>query len=393
MNKSLVFIWAVVAAPTISFAQVSGNGELGSEVDSEIDSLYQSANVNNNAPAVPNPPRSNTSAGQPIYIVNQATPTSTTQLQTQQQVQQQPTTFVEASPLVESRAEQIRRARKSAEIATEQKIVEKLEASRMEDERRRADALFGDRFNSQAPNPALQAPSAPAPTPVVIAPPPRAESPVVDRDLIREEIRAAQEAEKSVPETALTRNYMTGLAGLTEYPGVNNVRGNYTVGFNVGSVSEGLVIEGGFTYSNFSVDQLNYFSYLPSRVDVNQYQGHFAVKLEIDAGRVRPFAGGVAALSYRNYTWDRGLYSPSPYSYSQDQSASSTAIDMGVTGGVDLLISSRMSVGLDMKYLFNLTNRRSNDRSIYYDSNTYAYGKPLEELNYYSIGLGLKYLF
>jgi hypothetical protein len=389
MNKNFVFVWAIVVAPLTLVAQ-NGSGEVGSEVDSEIDSLYQSANVNNNSsPVIPAPSRSN-SAGQPIYIVNQATPTSSAQVQTQQQVQQQPTTFVEATPLVESRAEQIRRARKSAEIATEQKIVEKLEASRMEDERRRAESLFGDRFASPAPSPAT---SSVPPVSVVVAPSQSSQSPDVDRDLIREEIRAAQAIERTVPETSWSRNYITGLAGLTEYPGVNNVRGNYTLGFNMGSVSEGLVIEGGFTYSNFSVDQLNYFSYLPSRVDVNQYQGHFAAKLEIDAGRVKPFAGGIAALSYRSYTWDRGLYSPTPYGYSQDQSANSTSVDMGVTGGVDLHISPKMAVGLDMKYMFNLTNRRSNDRSIYYNSSNYAYGKPLEELNYYSIGVGLKYLF
>lgn len=375
MKKSLI-IWAVMAAPLALKAQQS----IGGEVDSEIDSLYQSANVNNGQTA-PSLPRSN-NPGQPIYIVNQATPTSTAQLQTQQ-VQQQPTTFVEATPLVESRAEQIRRARKNAEIATEQKIVEKLEAARMEDERRRAEALFGDRFNSP------QAAAPVAPQAGVVAP----ATPVVDRDLIREEIRAAQDAEKLAPVTDLTRNYITGLAGLSEYPGVNNVRGNYTLGFNVGSVSEGLIIEGGFTYSNFSVDQLNFYSYLPSRVDVNQYQGHFATKLEIDAGRVKPFAGGLAALSYRNYTWDQGLYNPSPYGYSQDQSATSTAIDLGVTGGVDLQVTPKMAIGLDMKYMFNITNRRSNDRSIYYNSSSYAYGKPLEELNYYTIGVGLKYLF
>ena len=60
----------------------------------------------------------------------------------------QPTTVIEASPLTESKAETIRKARQDAELATEQTIVEKLEMSRMEDEKRRAEVLFGDKFNS-----------------------------------------------------------------------------------------------------------------------------------------------------------------------------------------------------------------------------------------------------
>ena len=51
-------------------------------------------------------------AGQRVYV------------QPQQVVQQQPTTYVEASPLNESRAEQIRRIRQEAELKTEEKIVE-----------------------------------------------------------------------------------------------------------------------------------------------------------------------------------------------------------------------------------------------------------------------------
>jgi hypothetical protein len=67
--------------------------------------------------------------------------------QAQQQAVQQPTTVVEASPVVESKAEVLRKQRQNAELATEQKIVEKLEDSRLQEEKARADRLFGDRLD------------------------------------------------------------------------------------------------------------------------------------------------------------------------------------------------------------------------------------------------------
>ena len=56
---------------------------------------------------------------------------------------QQPTTIVEAQPVQESRAELMRKARQNAEVSTEQKIVEKLEESRLREEQqpRRAERL------------------------------------------------------------------------------------------------------------------------------------------------------------------------------------------------------------------------------------------------------------
>lgn len=374
MNLHLLF-GAMLAIPMAFHAQHS----YGQDVDAEIDSLYQSANVNNQA--APALPAQNARAGQPVYIVNQSSQATTSQAQAQQ-LQQQPTTFIEATPLSNSRAEQIRKARQDAELQTEQRIVEKLEASRMEDEKRRADALFGDRLNNNHP-PVVHQPV--VQQPVVVAP-------AIEKVVIREEIRAPR---PEPIETAPSQSYITGVAGLGDYPDVNNVRGNYLFGFNVGSNYEGLVIEGGFTYGSYSVDQLNFYSYLPTRVDVSQYSGHLATKFEFVTGRVRPWAGGLASVSYRTFKWDSysNYYSTQPYNYSQDDSASSTALDLGVTAGVDLAVTHKMSVGLDFRYLFNITSRRNNDKSVYYNDANYAYGKPLEGLQYYVVGLGLKYHF
>ncbi|MBK8201019.1 MAG: hypothetical protein IPK68_01385 [Bdellovibrionales bacterium] len=58
--------------------------------------------------------------------------------------QQQPTTYVEATPSPESRTEQFRRARQDAEANTEKILSEKLEESRLVDERRRLEKILGN---------------------------------------------------------------------------------------------------------------------------------------------------------------------------------------------------------------------------------------------------------
>ena len=87
-------------------------------------------------------------AGAGVVILNSQTAsgTSSAEAKTRSVLKNQPTTYVEASPLVESRAEQMRKQRQQAELNTEQRIVEKLEQSRLEDEKDRAARLFGGKF-------------------------------------------------------------------------------------------------------------------------------------------------------------------------------------------------------------------------------------------------------
>lgn len=196
-----LFILAVLFIfPGVGFGQGSA---LDNEVDSELDQLYaepvKSKQHRDGSRSVSTQrrqtvPTQNIQAPQPIYIVNQATPSSSAVAsnnnESQQSqstiVQKQPTTFVEASPLVESKAEQMRKSRVDAEAQTETKIVEKLETSRLEDEKRRADVLFGSKFeqlgnqqqtlnSQQQPSPlsqqVQQSPAAIQPIPVQIVQP------------------------------------------------------------------------------------------------------------------------------------------------------------------------------------------------------------------------------
>ena len=149
MKKHMLFL-SLVLLSAHAMAQVESQN-IDVDVDSELDQMYQkqprSANVQYK--------KSNRNAN----VVNQTVVVPQTSVQTQ------PTTFIEASPLSDSKADYIRKNRQDEEMKTETRIVEKLEQSRMEDEKRRAAALFGDKFDSmqnQSPaQPAVQ--MAPAP--------------------------------------------------------------------------------------------------------------------------------------------------------------------------------------------------------------------------------------
>ncbi|MFP5520754.1 MAG: hypothetical protein ACLGGX_12685 [Bdellovibrionia bacterium] len=393
MKKYVSILVAISVIPQFSIAQSTSDDFL-----SEVDSAVEAAQVNQvSAPSAPALPTQNVS-GQPIYILNQATPAATVQQQAIEQqasVQKQPTTLIEASPITESRAEAIRRARQDAELETEQKIVEKLEAARMEDERRRAQALFGDRFNStqetqQPAQPAVQAAPvvvAPAAAPVVVAAPLTVEE--VDkefatRDMVREELRAALDEEKTAEIEPTTSRYFSATLGIGDYPDVKNVKGNYAFGAAFGTkYDDAMIVEGSFTLANYSVDTLDYYGNYPLyTVDVNQYSAGLAAKYQFFSGMVRPVVGGLVQYSYRTFAWS------DTYNYYGDETANSHAIDLGVLAGADLEFSPKFSLGFDFRYMFNMSSRTSGSNYWYgYNSN------PIEKLQYYVMGLSAKVNF
>lgn len=402
MKKYFYILAALSIVPSLSLAQ---SGSFDAEVDEELDQMY--ANRQQGAVTVaPAPgqaqaaaPGTAVSGTQPIYILNQATPTSNANAQAAQ-VQKQPVTLIESTPLVESKAEQMRKNRQDAEVQTEQKIVEKLESSRLDDEKRRADVLFGDKFNQlqsqTAPVPAAPVQAAPVvQTPVLVQ-----AAPVVTpvepkeniRDVVREELAAAKSSlivEAPVEPAPTEIRYFGGVVGIGDYPDVKNVRGNYSFGAAFGTKYDGMILEGSFLYSNYTVEKIdcNCVSYYPTLVDTNQYQAAISAKYQLMSGLVRPVLGGLVAYSYRKYDWTNVVNN---YAYSNYGSSSdSHAVDLGVSAGVDLEISKKFALGFEYRYMFNLSSR-VDDQSIVTGP---EYGTPLEKLSYYTLGLAAKVNF
>ncbi|MBS1970504.1 MAG: outer membrane beta-barrel protein [Bdellovibrionales bacterium] len=405
MKKYFYILAALSIVPNLSLAQA---GNFDAEVDQELDQMYankQAAVVANPAPTTAAVGGTAAQGSQPIYILNQATPTSTATAQSAQ-VQKQPVAVIESTPLVESKAEMMRKSRQDAEVQTEQKIVEKLEASRLEDERRRADVLFGNKFEqmqgastqikAENSNVTVSQGQAQAQTPVVVQ-----AAPVVTpvepkeniRDVVREELAASKNSlklEEVAPAPTEVR-YFSGIVGIGDYPDVKNVRGNYSFGAAFGTKYDSLIVEGSFLYSNYTVEKLdcNCVSYFPTLVDTNQYQAAVSAKYQMLDGMVRPVLGGLIAYSYRKYDWN-SLPNYSPYN-TYGTSSDSHAIDLGVTAGVDLELSKKFALGFEYRYMFNLSSRVDNQSIIAASQN--QYGTPLEKLSYYTLALAAKVNF
>jgi hypothetical protein len=262
--------------------------------------------------AVPTQP----SGGVVILNSQTASGTSSAEAKTASVLKNQPTTYVEASPLVESRAEQMRKQRQQAELNTEQRIVEKLEQSRLEDEKERASRLFGGKFTRPVEQQPAQQPQVygqygqqPQQPSVVVVPSPQHHKPDEDRaisvkivederddsrrhddddddgdsrdearDEIRKSIVKAHVAKNLIDEFA-NRSYVGALLGAADYQ-ASNVDSNGAFGFSLGMYLDSrFAIEGSFIYSNFNLDEYwkrdDYFK------EIDQYDFSFNTKYSL----------------------------------------------------------------------------------------------------------------
>lgn len=376
MNYLKLQLFAMLAMASVSHAQV-GSESLNAEVDAEIDRMYS-------APTIQSTAQSQPQQVQTVIVTRQAP------------VQKQPVTMVEASPLNSSNAESIRKNRQDEEMRTETRIVEKLEISRMEDEKRRAQVLFGDKFDAlnnkdQAATPA-EAPAAPvvAPSSNVQAQPIIIQSQeTLSRDDVAQEVRAALDEDKASAHdesstSLFEKKYFSAQAGVPQYAEAQAIRGNYSAGIGIGTQNDYLQVEGGFIYSNYNLDafyynQFNQISFAP--FIMNQYQTYLSAKFQIMSGAIRPNLGGLVSYSYRTYVTDAFT----SFGPAGTKTGNSGAIDLGITAGVDIALNQRFALGADLKYMFNM--------SANINGNTVAGASSPEKLNYYLLGVAAKMAF
>jgi hypothetical protein len=371
MKTYSMLLLIAFAMSFVSSAKAQDNG-IEVDVDNEIDQMYKGQGSKKNQGNV---------VTQTVVVPQQAQ-----QINQQQAVQKQPMTLIEASPLSDSRADMIRKNRQDEEMRTESKIVEKLEQSRMEDEKRRAALLFGDKFdNMQNTQQSVSAPAAQAPVhettvihPVYIQP---------KEEISREEVRAALSENDTMVAPVETR-YFSGLAGVGEYPDVNNVKGNYSLGAAFGTRYDYFLVEGAFLMSNYSVDMPGSTGfaggYRTDNYEVDQYQGLIAAKYQLLGGVVRPVLGGLISYSYRKFTMTNS------YNGGPQDTGNSHAIDLGINAGVDFELSPKFSLAVDMKYMFNMSSRVTSN---YPTSSYMTVGTPIEKLQYYIMGVAARVNF
>lgn len=384
MKKTYIVALFAALLTVQAYAQVESE-TLSSEVDQQIDQLSGSAQ---------------TQVSQPQQ--SQSVVTQTVVVPQQQQIQKQPMTVIEASPLADSRADSIRKGRQEEEMRTESKIVEKLEQSRMEDEKRRAQVLFGDKFDALQ-NGSQQTQPVVAPQVVVpaqqVAPSSQVQAqPIIieqndslSKDDVREEIRAALEDQETEVVAPVQQKYFSGTAGIAQYPESSTIVGNYSLGAAFGTRYDLFLVEGSFLFSNFSVAGIengsyyNGIGYIPVQrqindfFNMNQYQGMIAAKYQLLDGFVRPYLGGQVAYSYRTYESNYNYYTTNGYIAKGDSVVTSHAFDLGTDVGVDLEFNERVSLGANFKYMFNVAARINGD--------TAGGGNSVEKQQYFITGL------
>jgi hypothetical protein len=412
MKGYITFLLAIAIMPMQVYAQDSG--VLSDELNQELDQIYGSPKANEAAQPTIKLKRSKTkpAPAQPIDTVhNSFLPDDgelnggRTSINDTVAIQQQQPTNVESSPLEEPPSDAMRKKRQQVELDTELKIVEKLESSRLVDEKRRQDKLFGKKLtNLENENDE---------TPVAAAPIVR--SAPIEMRAPMPEIKALMPSKKSY--------FGVGL-GAGNYPTASNIIPYQSfTGFVGHYVAPQMIIEGGLSYANFDIRKvLGSVNFFPEITEMDQYvlSGVFRYQFRVSES-FKPNVGALVAYTYRNYTDTRYLYTP--------QSASSSAFDVGIVTGADLVVSEGFTVGADLKYLVNLTNRTNypsnnnnqntfdpygfgynntnspsnpynnnynqNNYQPYYNNNPYTNngGTPVEELGYYIFTISGKYSF
>ncbi len=188
--------------------------------------------------------------------------------------------------------------------------------------------------------------------------------------------------------------YISGGAGVSIFSGVDNISNGLNAGVSVGAkFPQNFLFEVGFSYSDFKLD--NYYGYYPrvaapnsvQCVDcrIKEYAGTLSVKYHLFNKTLRPFGGVSGIYRYRTYTDDS--YGGAVYNR---YNSSSHGLDMGPNVGVDFALSSQFMVGVELKYMVNLTNSVSDSHMIY------RYRSPDEQLSddlsYFTFGINAKFL-
>lgn len=319
-----------------------------------------------------------TQSSQPT-LVQPAQAAATIPVQPIYVVEKQPTTVVEDVPLKESKADQLRKQRENVERQTEERIVEKLEGDRVRAEQERAQKIM----DVMETKPVVQ-PEPVAAKPVVEAAPIAVPPPAITQ--VKEELKEVKDDNKSGKMSA------NALIGISSYTSGDNVKGGTAFGAGIGYlVDPQMSFNLEFLYSRFDIENPSSFYYDPltnfyypyvTRMDQYNISANMKYRV-IENSRLSPYIGGI--LSYTIRSFSNGNL---PYQNIQNANLSSWAMDAGLMGGVDFALSDKFSIGMDLRYLFNITYNLNNVQNRnYYFSGITPGTKAIESLNYYIVGI------
>ncbi len=306
----------------------------------------------------------------------------------------QPETVVVAQPLSSSTADQMRKSREEAELLTEQRIAERLEQSRLEDEKRRVEAIFGGGLNTVEKKESAKSEEKKAPQVIVVTSPAEVAHPVhveetkVAPSATIEEVKEAvrTELKASIPEKEVkkSRMYMAGQLGMMDYQSAD-VDTKSSIGISIGSLSESnFSFEVDFLYSNHYVND-TYWVYR----EMDQYNLGLTARYNLAIGKIRPNVGFALSYTVRDYSAPRDY--ADGYSYDFIGSMKSNAFDAGLVTGVSVAVTDDMELGLEYKYMSNLSYKYEDEDE--FNAPGYRNRQQLEDQNYDVWGVSLRYMF
>ncbi|MCC6137081.1 MAG: porin family protein [Bdellovibrionaceae bacterium] len=288
-----------------------------------------------------------------------------------------------------SRSNDIRKARKNMEIGTEAKMVEKIEWSRIEDEKDRADRLFGNRLDKNYNDDYKKEEPK-----VIIVEKPAYVAPVQAEPAYVAPAKAAavydvKTEEKEVSNWWGEEAYIAPMVGTLNYSADNVSSGN-AFGVALGSRFDSNVsIEGSFLYGEVQMEDYNVGFYnMPGLKDVTQYGFGGAVKYNFGMGRISPVVGALGSYTMRDYQETR---------YNGGGTAESTAFDAGLMVGLDVKIAKNFSIGAEYRLMKNISNDREEDtqqiQPQFFQQTVGKTMEPLEEVDQSMLLLNGKFSF
>ena len=287
----------------------------------------------------------------------------------------QPTVQVLGQPVSETYAVELKKSRYEAELQTEQKIVERLESSRLRDEQERLNKMFGN--------------TSPLASTATVAP-------VVSTT-------SNQVSVPSAPESA--KKAYVGFHGgqASNFTSLENVNSYGSLGISFGTFAQsGLMVKSDFFYSKHRIDNMysiysNYgYDEYRDKTMSHQLSGSLTLGYTPSFGRFRPYAG--ASIAYNH--WIHSAYTDD----SQCKRVSlrdcknqvkTDTVNLGLTTGVDFQLSQRLSIGFNMLVnVYNIYNNLS-DRIADYDDYSRNDENPvyIEETNWLIASINAKLYF
>lgn len=343
--KTLLAILVVLGTPYFAKAQVDDSFDL--DLDPVISEDIKVDGVPSKDQAPTSSLESKANQNRSIYIVNQATSGAKAGAKTEQN----------ETDITNSRASDLRRSRQRAEVETELRATEKIEESRLNDERRRNDVLFGDRYRDLEDSGRTTQ-----------------RSMVIPVQEVREDVRTVvREAEVVKAPAPANSSYAILMGGLNQFPRAENIQGNGMLGIGMGiETPANFLVEGMFQYGG-------YHSTFPWPSEINEYSGAGAMKYQFGHGTIVPIIGATVVYSYRTYVDN--------FSFQSRQSYSSV-LDAGLLGGAEFGITRGFSLGAEFRYLWNITSQTDGYYTVFFPNQA-----PLDAFSHYIVALTARYNF